>query len=187
MLISSAFGPFDPLDPHRLKGVFSKNIFAKPIDIRAPGELVWQVMTDFDRYPDWNPLNRFFRLDDKAQPGHTVTFGPSWGPYDPQGPLPKADMTTRETITVWEEGRCLTYGDLRGVFKAERTHYLEPVAGGYTRYHTFERICGLLSPVVRLLFEKRIVAGFTANGIALKARAERLATEAIDHQTVHGS
>ena len=177
MLTSSVFGPFDPLDPHRLDGIFSRNIFAEPLDIRAPSDLVWRIMIDFERYPEWNPLNRFFRLDDKAEPGHTVTFGPSWGPYDQpgQGTLPEADMTTRETITVWEEGRCLTYGDLRGVFKAERSQYLEPIAGGYTRYHTFERICGVLSPLVRVLFEKRIIAGFTANGVALKARAERLA------------
>jgi len=173
-LLSSAFGPFDPCNPQALDGIFANNIFAEPVDIQAPVERVWHIMTDFERYPEWNPLNRFFRLDDRPEPGHTVTFGPSWGPYPEDGTLPQPAMTTREMLTVWEQNRCLTYGDLRSFFKAERTQYLEPLANGDTRYHTYERVCGWLAPMVRLLFEKRIVAGFTANGIALKARAEHM-------------
>lgn len=177
-LCSLAFGPFDPLDPNDADGLFASTIFAEPVEIRAPVELVWRIMIDFERYPEWNPLNRFFRLDAGAEPGQTVTFGPSWGPYREGGPLPQSAMTTRETITVWEENHCLAYADLRGIFKAERAQCLYPTAGGGTRYHTYERICGLLSPLVWLLFRKRIIAGFTANGLALKARAERFAAPA---------
>jgi|GEM_PF-445009 len=175
LLVSSAFGPFDPLAPALAAGVFARNLVAPAIDIRAPVELVWQVMTDFDDYPQWNPLNRFFRLDGRAEPGHSVTFGPCWGPYHADGALPEADMTTRETITVWERNRCLAYGDLRRLFKAERAQYLQPLADGRTRYHTFERICGPLAPLVRLVFGQRIIRGFTANGVALKVRAESMA------------
>jgi uncharacterized protein YndB with AHSA1/START domain len=28
------------------------------IDIAAPAERVWRILTDFDAYPDWNPFIR---------------------------------------------------------------------------------------------------------------------------------
>src|SRR5207247_8663123 len=37
------------------------------IEIDAPVERVWEVLTDFDRFPDWNPFIR--RIHGKAQVG----------------------------------------------------------------------------------------------------------------------
>jgi hypothetical protein len=177
VLISSAFGPLNPLEPRRIRGLFAQNLYADPIEIEAPITTVWAIMTDFDRYPEWNPLNRFFRLDSKAQPNHFVTFGPSWGPYDrTEGePFSGPDMTQHEMITIWEENRCLAYADIRLLIKAERVQYISAVEDGKTRYSTYERIAGLLSPLVKRHFGSRIIAGFTANGMALKRRAESLA------------
>lgn len=174
MLTSSAFGPFDPLNPREIQGIFSQNLFIDPIDIDAPLATVWRIMTDFSGYPEWNPLNRFFRLDSKAEPNHFVTFGPSWGPYErAEGePFPDPDMTQHEMITVWEEDCCLAYADIRRLIKAERVQYIRTLENGKTRYHTYERMAGLLAPLVRRLYGARIVAGFTANGVALKRRAE---------------
>jgi len=176
MLISSAFGPFNPLEPRKIRGLFAQNLYADPIEIEAPITTVWAIMTDFDCYPEWNPLNRFFRLDSKAEPNHFVTFGPSWGPYDrAEGePFLGPDMTQHEMITIWEENCCLAYADIRRLIKAERIQYISAVEDGKTRYHTYERISGLLSPLVRCHFGTRIVVGFTANGMALKRRAESL-------------
>ncbi len=176
MLTSSVFGPFDPLKPQTVSGLFSRNIYAAPVHINAKIETVWKVMTDFERYPEWNPLNRFFHLDSEATPGNWVTFGPSWGPYDSvnASSLPEPDMTQHEMITVWEENRCLAYADIRLYLKAERVQYISALEGGGTRYHTYERTAGLLSPVVRHIFGRRIIAGFTANGLALKRRAESI-------------
>ena len=55
---------------------------------------------------------------------------------------------------------------------AERTQFLEPMPGGGTRYHTFERMSGWQSPLVRLMYGRKMLGGFVANGIALKRRAE---------------
>jgi hypothetical protein len=174
MLTSSAFGPFNPLEPQNIRGFFAKNLYAGPIEIDAPITTVWEIMTDFDRYPDWNPLNRFFKLDSKAEPNHFVTFGPSWGPYDrAEGEaFPGPDMTQHEMITIWEENCCLAYADIRRLNKAERVQYISTLENGKTRYHTYERMSGLISPLVRRKYGALIIAGFTANGIALKKRAE---------------
>ncbi len=177
MLNSYVFGPFDPTVPTKAPGFIHFNIVADAVEIDAPIELVWEIMTGFERYPEWNPFNRFFKLDKDAKPGDTVTFGPVWGPYErAEGePLPEAGFIQRETITVWEDNACLSYAALSKVFSAERSQYLSVLDNGKTHYQTFERMNGMLSPVFRLLYGKKIMAGFDANGLALRERAELFA------------
>ena len=176
MLTSSAFGEFDPLNPKTIPRIFAKNVYAKPVEIDAPITTVWKIITDFDLYPEWNPLNRFFRLDSKPEPNHTVTFGPSWGPYgQAEGePLPNADFTQRETITIWEENCCFGYSAISWLINGERIQYLSTLENGKTQYLTYDRIGGPLSPFVLWKYGAKMEAGFTANGIALKNRAEAL-------------
>lgn len=174
-LLSTAFGVFDPDAPQPPAGPFARLIAAAAVDIDAPVATVWETLIDFERYPEWNPLNRFFHLDGRAEPNQGVTFGPCWGPY-PSGAaaLPPADMTTRETITVWEQNRCLAYAALGPLLKAERSQCLERLPDGRTRYRTYERLCGVMAPFVKWHFGARILAGFTANGVALKQRVEQV-------------
>ena len=174
MLNSSAFGPFDPFKPQIIEGECAKNLYAEPLEIDAPVETVWEIMTDFDRYPEWNPMNRWFKLDSKAAPNHTVTFGSYMGPFTKaEGePLPEASFTNHETITVWEENCCLAYAVISPDLNAERVQYLLPLPDGKTRYHTYERMSGSFSADVRRDMGDSIIAGFTVNGEALKKRAE---------------
>ena len=176
MIYSSVFGAFDPQNPSTIPGLFAENIAATAVDIQAPIELVWQTITGFDDYPQWNPLNRFFRLDGEAKANERVTFGPHWGPYDhsDNAELPKAGFVQRETITVWEENCCLAYGVISKAFNAERSQVISTMANGHTRYQTFERISGILSPLMKLAYRKKILTGFEANGLALKRRCEQL-------------
>lgn len=174
MITSSAFGEFDPLNPKTIRGIFAKNIYAEPVEIDAPINTVWEIITGFDRYPEWNPMNRFFKLDSKAEPNHTVTFGPCWGPYDrAEGePFPDADFTQHEMLTIWEENCCLAYAVISRLLNAERVQYISTLENGKTRYHTYERMSGLSCPLIRWKFGFKTIAGFTANGLALKKRAE---------------
>lgn len=171
MLTSKPFGPFDPANPSRLPGPFAANILTEPLDINAPAEVVWQIVVDFDHYPAWNPLNRFFHLDTRAEVGETVTFGPRWGPYD-RRTLGDAAFVQRETLTVWEEHCCLAYAAMAPWLNAERVQYIARVAAERSRYYTYERTAGILAPLVRRFYARRITEGFTANGLALKQRAE---------------
>lgn len=172
-LVSSLYGEFDPLSPKKVSGLFAFNLQAKPVDIEAPINAVWEIMTDFDQYSDWNHCNRYFDLDGSAEPGQVVTFGPSWGPFDiDSGVLPENDFVQREIITVWQEPFCLSYPVVGTTLDAERTQYLECLADGKTRYHTYERMRGLQTPVILMMFRKKMLSGFAANAAALKRRAE---------------
>jgi hypothetical protein len=161
--------------PETIPGVFASNIVADAIEIDAPLELVWQIMTGFDLYPEWNPMNRFFKLDGEAKVGDRVTFGPSWGPYT--DPLPEAGFVNRETLTVWEENTCLSYADMSRFFSAERSQYICALDNGKTRYQTYERISGPLGFLMKWVFGGKILRGFNANGLALKKRAEAFARQ----------
>ncbi len=171
MLTSKPFGPFDPASPDCIPGCCAANVLTDPVDIDAPVARVWEIMVDFERYPEWNPLNRFFRLDTHAEAGQTVTFGPRWGPYD-RATLGEPGFTQRETLTVWAPHCCLAYATISRLVNAERVQYLAPIGANRTRYLTYERTSGILAPVVRRLYARRIIEGFTANGLALKRRAE---------------
>lgn len=174
MLNSLIFGSFDPLAPPQLPGTFPVLLRAKPVDILAPVDAVWQVLTDFARYPEWNPFLRRVTLEGEPAPGNYLRLSLSWGPYPPEHPLPQADLHLSECLTVWESPVCLAYSDERLWHRGERVQYLEARGDGGTRYHTFERMSGPVSLLVRLLYTRRILAGFAANGQALKARVEGL-------------
>jgi len=170
-LRSAPFGDFDPQHPSLIRGLFAANILTTPLDIEAPAALTWKIMVDFDRYPEWNPLNRFFHLDSHAAPGQTVTFGPRWGPYEGKE-LGAAGFTQHEMLTIWEENRALAYGVVAWWLNAERVQYVAALAANRCRYYTYERTSGIFSPLVRRFYSQRIINGFTANGLALKERAE---------------
>lgn len=178
---SALFNSFDPLNPRKIDGYFSDILFADPIEISAPLESVWSIMTDFSAYPLWNPLQRFFQLDTTAKPGEFVTFGVSWGPYSKDGqPAPmdelKTALTQHERLTVWEPNRCLAYADDFGQWhRAERVQYISKLTNDKTRYHTYERWAGLITPLIRLAYSKKVQDGLNAFSAALKVRAETLA------------
>jgi len=175
---SALFNGFDPLHPQKIDGYFSDVLFADPVEISAPLELVWSVMTDFAAYPSWNPLNRFFQLDTVAKPGERVTFGVSWGPYTKDDRLVPMDelktaLTQHERLTVWEPNRCLAYADDFGQWhRAERVQFISKLPNGNTRYHTYERWAGLITPLIRLAYNDKTQTGFNACSAALKVRAE---------------
>jgi len=143
------------------------------IDIDAPPEHVWAVMTDFSRYHEWNPfivgveqagplaLDARMRLRVRWHDGTTASSGEQITELDP----PAGDRPG-----------CLAYrftGPLPtfGLVRATRVQRVEPLPAGRTRYFTRERFTGLL---VRALPLAKVQDGFDRHARALKARAEQL-------------
>ena len=134
------------------------------IEIDAPPEQVWSVLTDLAAFPRWNPfileatgeLRLGGRLSVRIKPpgGRAIRFRP--------------------TVTAFEPGRELRWlGRLgvRGIFDGEHAHHLEPTSGGATRYTQSERFSGVLSWFSGGTLEKTF-AGFEAMNAALKDRVE---------------
>lgn len=133
------------------------------IDIDAPPEAVWAVLSDWPAYPDWNPFVVSLtgdavvggRLETRLQPvgGRAMTFKPQ--------------------VTVLEPNRHLAWFGRLGlprIFDGEHHFVLEEIEGG-TRFVQYEELRGIAVPLLRRSLAKT-VAGFRKMNEALKERVE---------------
>jgi hypothetical protein len=135
------------------------------VDIDAPPERVWSILTDFAAYPEWNPF--IVRADGALQPGARLTVT--------MRPPGRRTATFRPRVTVLEPNRELRWlGHLvvPGLFDGEHIHRLERSEGGGTRYRQEETFNGILVPLTGSMLEAT-ERGFQAMNAALKERAER--------------
>jgi hypothetical protein len=140
------------------------------IDIAAPAARVWAVLTDFARYPEWNPFIRRIVGSPATGTRLQVTIEPAGGRA--MSFLPEVIVCEPERELRWL-GRVL----VRGVFDGEHSFRLAPLTPGSCGFVHEERFSGILaSLIMRGDMEARTRAGFDAMNRALKARVEREAT-----------
>jgi hypothetical protein len=136
------------------------------VEIAAAPEAVWQVLTDFPAYPQWNPFIRSIAGELKPGAGLAVSIQPPG----------KSAMRFRPRVQVAEHGRAFGWlGHLLvpGLFSGLHEFRLEPVAGG-TRLHHREGFSGVLVPLIWSGMAAATQAGFEAMNEALKLRAQAL-------------
>jgi hypothetical protein len=132
------------------------------IDIQAPPARVWQLLTDTDRYQDWNPF--IPRLSGRLAPGERLTLTVRPG---------RRTMTFRPSVLAVEEGRLLRWRGrlgLPGLFDGEHEFRLEPIPDGGTRFIQRETFTGLLVPLMPGVLVDT-ATGFAAMNTALRDRA----------------
>ena len=137
---------------------------ASEVEVDAPSERVWDVLTDFAAYPEWNPFIRHASGELREGARLKVVIQP-----------PDRRATTfRPVVTRFvpvRELRWLGRLGLPKVFDGEHIHQLEALGENRTRYLQSERLSGLLvGPLSRQLDDT--LRGFEAMNQALKARAE---------------
>ncbi|WP_255167806.1 SRPBCC domain-containing protein [Natrononativus amylolyticus] len=133
-------------------------------EIDAPPEVVWEVLLEFDTYPEWNPFVR--SIEGVPIRGERLEIR-----IEPPG---ARGMTFRPEVVVAEENRRLAWlGRLVVPFAFDGYHEfrLEPIGDGdRTRLLQRETFRGALVPV--LLDRDRIRRGFEAMNGAVRERAE---------------
>ena len=138
------------------------------IGISAPPGKVWEVLTDFPAFPQWNPFMQSAEGELMAGAELKVRLQPPGG----------MAMTFKPTILKVEPNRELRWlGKLLfpGLFDGEHYFLLEELGPGQTRFTQGERFTGILVPFMDLigLFPKTI-SGFEAMNQPLKDRTEGL-------------
>lgn len=135
--------------------------------IAATPEHIWQALTDFRAFPDWNPF--ILEARGRLQLGSRLLIR-----LHLFGPRP---VTFKPAVTMVEPNRELRWlaRVLRpGVFDTERVFRIEPAGEGNSRFVQHETCTGLLAP---LLFAaglaRPIAGGYRAMNLALKARLEQ--------------
>ncbi len=136
------------------------------IEIQASAERVWQLLTDFVSFPQWNPFIR--RASGEIKPGGRleVTIQPSGA----QG------MTFKPTVLAAEPNRELRWLGrvvLPGIFDGEHSFVIESLGANRVRFIQREIFNGLLVPLMARGLETDTQRGFEEMNQALKARAEQ--------------
>ena len=135
------------------------------IDIAAPPERVWQVISDLAAYARWNPFivraGGELAVDGRLRvtivaPGHRpVTFKPRILELEPG-------------CSITWLGRTV----LPGLFDGHHTLSVTPIEGG-GRFRTREEVTGILVPLLGGIMRDS-QRGFEAMTTAVKARVEAL-------------
>lgn len=133
--------------------------------IRAPIEEVWTVLTDFARYPEWNPFT------------YGVTTSKRIGdPVKLEVKLGSRKLTMNERMNRYDEGRAVAWGVRWGgglILDCDRVQELERIDAQTTRYRCHEAFDGWLAPIVYRFYRGPVQVGFDAAADALVARCEK--------------
>lgn len=148
--------------------------------IDAPLALVWETMLDVGKYLEWNPF--IVKIDCEAarpQVGTDLTLHVRF--------MDGQQVATHERVSQIEEPAkdgaqraLLEYeflGPLHSLYlvRGRRQQRLESVTATRTRYHSYERLHGLLAWAAPIA---KVQDGFERHAAALKARCESLVAAA---------
>lgn len=135
------------------------------IEIHAPLETVWQILTDFSSYPDWNPHIRKVLGTPAAGERITIHTRPPGG----------RTVVMRPLVTRWSPPNELRWRATflaRGLFTGEHGFRLEMIDRGRVRFVQDESFSGLLVPLYSRLRLAATRRGFEEVNEALRERAE---------------
>jgi hypothetical protein len=136
------------------------------IEIDGSADQVWQVLTDFGAYPEWNPF--IIEAAGTARAGErlTVRLQPPGG----------RAVTIRPTILQADPGKRLRWLGrilMPGVFDGEHSFAIEPITDNRVRFVQQEQFRGLLVGLLARSLDRHTLPGFEQMNQALRARVER--------------
>ena len=135
------------------------------IDIDASAQRVWEILTDFPAYPQWNPF--ITKITGLVEAGTQLIV---------QLTLPgKPPMSFKPTLKVAERPRELRWAGqvlAPGLFDGEHGFEIETLDAGRCRLRHVEIFSGVLVPLFIPALQDATRAGFEAMNRALKQRAE---------------
>ncbi len=132
------------------------------IEIAAPPEQVWAVLTDLARYPDWNPV--FREASGQLTPGNRVTITSTQAESG-------RTMTVKVKVLTAEPATELRWGwRVLGLMTSEHSFVLSPTTGGtqLVQTHDYRGLFTRFPPKTI----NRIKASFEAINQAMKQQAE---------------
>jgi hypothetical protein len=148
----------------------AKQIFTS-IEIDAPPNIVWEVLTDFKHFDQWNPFIR--SVTGEATRGAQLQVQI----HSPDG----GSMMFRPVVLVAEAERELRWLGrflFAGVFDGEHRFQIEPLSDRRVKFIHGEAFSGLLVPFFWRSLDTQTRKGFEEMNQALKLRAEHYSSAA---------
>ncbi len=142
------------------------DVRTEPVEINAPIDVVWAVLTDVSRYGEWNPFTTEVRTDFKMG-----------SPVDMQVAMGRRMLKITEYLCAFEEPRLIAWQKSLGPrwwLHALREQHLEPLSETSCSYYNSDRLTGVLAPVVAATSGGYMRRGFEGVATGLKAQAEAI-------------
>lgn len=145
------------------------NVVRSEIDIDAPAQEVWELITDLERYPRWNKFT-------PRVSARKIVVGEE---FDLDCQMTEKQLLKNEhEVFLGYEPECyrVCWGTSRkrgrpGI-KSFRWQICVPMWEGRSHLINFEEFHGVLAPVVNLLYGRKLKRAFEGYCLALKKRAE---------------
>lgn len=134
--------------------------------INAMPEKVWSILTDFDKYPNWNPFIK--SITGNVSVGNKITAR-----LEPPG---AKGMTFKPKVLVFETNKELRWiGHLLfpGLIDGEHRFELIYNGNGTTTFKQIEKFTGILVPLFKKMLDVNTVNGFNLMNKKLKELAEQ--------------
>jgi len=136
------------------------------IDIAAPPEAVWQILTAFSRYAAWHPTLSLDGAAPGLEPGARLAFRLSGGTAGEQAFTAEVTEVAPPRLLAWQ-------GGAEGVFFGCHTFELEALPGDGTRFTDTERWSGTMAASVIAGHRAALEKEYERIATALKEQAER--------------
>ena len=135
------------------------------IVIKASREQVWLILSDFDNYHLWNPFCSKLETTKVIGDPVVMTVHMTTG----KKPIIQTEILS-DFDPPYAAGWKLNWWFL---LKTHRLQTLTEIDEQTTRYYTYDKFWGLLTPLVIFLYGNKIQAGFENTAHALKKYAEQ--------------
>ncbi|MEO9294721.1 MAG: SRPBCC domain-containing protein [Nitrososphaera sp.] len=133
------------------------------VEIAASARKVWEIISDFAKYEEWNPFIR--QVSGQAVAGTKLEIHIT----TPSG----VNRTYEPMVTKVEPEKELRWmGKVPGLLNGEHVFSIEQIDAGRTRLVHSEIFCGLLSSFFGSKTDRDIRQGLEQMNLALKKRAE---------------
>jgi hypothetical protein len=143
---------------------FNRSVVTE-IEINASAEKVWQILTDLEKYAEWNPF--IVAASGEVKVGNHIN-----ATFQPNGSKPTTFTPTILKAEPNQELRWLGKVGSGGIFNGEHSFVIEPLGNNRVKLHHSEKFTGLLVPLFGKDIKTKYPEGFAALNQALKQRAE---------------
>lgn len=139
------------------------------IGVQAPAEVVWEVVSDFESWKDWNPLHR--KAEGQLKIGTILTLEQHLPGEPPRVIQPIVQDWVPYEQLHWRSSR------LGGFVTAIRYLEIESMGDTNSTFSNGELFMGLLLRFVGREERRKLKAAFTEMGEAVRDRAEAIWSE----------
>jgi hypothetical protein len=144
-------------------------VIDKSVEIDAASDLVWDVITDFRRYAEWNPF--VVACESTLKVGEPIEMRVHV--------FKSFAQPQREIIFEHEPGKRFCYGlppMSLGAMRSNRCHEVRGLDSKRSEYRSHFELAGWLSPAISALLGSQLRRGFHAMTESIRTRSEMLAS-----------